>query len=217
MGKHTQGGSPLVFGQQAQQLCREIHIQQEIPGGVGESSRCLRVGIGVGNVGLDVENGGAVHQVGAAHMKNGTILPGMLYPQKPDAGQPQIVGPEGRTGGENPHPGVASQPGRPDSGGPALTDRLGKLPDQPQVGKFFNPPQGIGIPVFRLEHHGGAQILHQSALPGDAELGGEITANPGDGLNGCLHGHSLLLRRQKVTAKISASSRLMAAPAEHSV
>lgn len=50
--------------------------------------------------------------------------------------------------------------------------------------KTFQSPQGIGIPVFRLKYDGRAQALHQTALPGDAELGGEGALHGGDDFHG---------------------------------
>ena len=73
-----------------------------------------------------------------------------------------------------------------------MADSLGKLPDEPQMGKVLNAPQSVGIAEFRLEDDGGAEGFHQPALPGDA----------------------LTFLKQKVTAKTAASPRLMAAPAE---
>ena len=56
------------------------------------------------------------------------------------------------------------------------------------MGEFLNAPQGIGIAEFRLKYNGGAQLLNQAALPGNAEFGGEVAAHPGDWLNGHIHG-----------------------------
>ena len=72
----------------------------------------IGVGIAVGDVGLDVEDGGAVHQVCTAHMKNGAELLRMLHTQELHAGKPQIVGTEGGAGGKDTHAGIAPQPGR---------------------------------------------------------------------------------------------------------
>lgn len=130
----------------------------------------VRVAVAVGNVGLDVENRGAVHQVCTAHVQNRAEFPGLLHTQKADAGQPQIVGAERGTGGEDAHPGVSAQPGRAHGGRPALPDSFGKLPDEPQMGKVLNAPQSVGIAEFRLEDDGGAEGFHQPALPGMPNL-----------------------------------------------
>ena len=47
--------------------------------------------------------------------------------------------------------------------------------------------QGIGIAELRLEDDGGAQLLHKTALAGNAEFGGKITVHPGDNLNVYFH------------------------------
>lgn len=80
------------------------------------------------------------------------------------------------------------------------------------MGKAFDPPEGVGVPVFRLEDDGGAQGFHKTALSGDSELPPKITLHIGNRLN-VRHQPTRFLR-QKVTAKMAASSKLIAAPAE---
>ena len=156
MGENADGGFLLVRGQKIQQCGREIHFQQEFSGVVCKAAGGVGVTVAVGDVGLDVKDGGAVHQIGTADMEDGAVFFCMLHPQQVYAGKPQIVGAERGTGGEDAHAGVSAQPGRAHRGGPALTDGLGKLPDDPQVGEIFNAPQGIWIPELRLKDDGGA-------------------------------------------------------------
>ena len=214
VGQNADGGVPLVLREQGQKRRREANVQQEIPGGVREAADGVRVAVAVGNVRLDVKNWGAIHQVCAAYVQNRAKFPGLLHTQKTDAGQPQIVGAEGGAGGEDPHPGVSTQPGRAHSGKPTLPDSLGKLPDDPQMGKVLNAPQSVGIAEFRLKDNGGAEGFHQPALPGDAEFGGKVAVHPGNDLNIDRIHYALTFLKQKVTAKTAASPRLMAAPAE---
>ena len=214
VGQNADGGVPLVLREQGQKRGREADVQQEVPGGVCEAAGGVRVAVAVGNVGLDVENRGAVHQVRTAHMQNRAEFPGLLHAQKADAGKPQIVGAERGTGGKDPHSGVSAQPGRAHGGRPALADGLGKLPDEPQMGKVLNAPQSVGIAEFRLEDDGGAEGFHQPALPGDAEFGGKVAVHPGNDANIDRIHYALTFLKQKVTAKTAASPRLMAAPAE---
>ena len=183
MAENTDGSRPLVLRKPLQQLLRELHLQEKVAYPVRKAPCGGWLTVAVGNVGLDVKDGGAVHQIGAAHNQYITILPGMAHFQELYAGQSQIVGPERGAGGKYTHAGVAAQPGRADRWGPALPYCLGKLPDDPQVGVFFNAPQGIGIAVFRLENNDGLQCFHQTALPGDAEFAGEIGMHPGNHLD----------------------------------
>ena len=88
------------------------------------------------------------------------------------------IGPEGGAGGEDPQPGVSPQPGGPDRGGPVRPDRLGELPDQPDMGKALQPPQGVGVSELRLKDQLGPQGLHQPALPGNAEFFPELGFDP---------------------------------------
>ena len=120
-------------------------------------------------------------------MQHSAVLFRMLHTQQLHAGQSQIIGTEGGTGGEYTHSGIAAQTGRAHRGRPALTNSLGKLPDDPQMGEILNTPQGIGIAEFRLKNDGGAQFVHQTALAGDAEFCGKIAVHTGDHLNIHIH------------------------------
>ena len=56
------------------------------------------------------------------------------------------------------------------------------------MGEALQTPQGLRIPVLRLEHDMGLQLLHDPRLPGDAELGGKIALNMGNGFDRIFHG-----------------------------
>ena len=65
------------------------------------------------------------------------------------------------------------------------------------------------------------QMSHRCEKPsmprsasGDAEFGGKVAVHPGNDLNIDRIHYALTFLKQKVTAKIAASPRLMAAPAE---
>ena len=181
------GGGALFGGELIQQGFGEIDLENKFVGGIGEAAQGVGVGICVGDVGLDVENGGAVHQVRAGDMDDGSVVLCEFHALQLHAAQAQIVGPEGGAGGEDAHAGIAAEPRRADRGGPAGADGLGKLPDDPKMGKALKPPEGVGVAVFRLEDDGGAQVLDQVGLAGNAEFGGEIAAHTRDHVNGNVH------------------------------
>ena len=168
----------------------ELSLCREACGGV-------RVAVGVGDVGLDVVDGGAVHQVGAPHDEDGADVRPVLDGFQLDAGQSQRIGPEGRAGGKYAHPGVAAEAGRPDGRGPVVPHRAGKLPHQPDVAEILETAHGVGIAVFGGKNDLAPQAVHQPALARDAELGGKGGADMGDDLEGhffgCRHGDSSLL------------------------
>lgn len=91
----------------------------------------VRDAVGKGQVRLDIQNRGAVHQIGSRDREDGAVRIGMVNGQKLDAGQSDGVRTVGRTGSEYAHAGVAAELGRSDGGRPlALAHRL-KYPDQP--------------------------------------------------------------------------------------
>lgn len=59
-----------------------------------ESSACIGNGIDVGEVGLDVEDGSAIHEVGTCDKKHGTFRRGGLYAKQLDDGKSNGVGTE---------------------------------------------------------------------------------------------------------------------------
>lgn len=139
------------------------------------------VAVPVREVRLDVQDGGAVYQVCATDMEHRAQGVRVRDVVQPHRGEADGIGPEGGAAGKDSHPLIASQPGRPDCGGPFRPLGLVKGPDQPDVGESLQPPQGVRIAVGLLEHHGGLQRVHQTALTRDAELGAEVAADAGDG------------------------------------
>ncbi len=151
---------------------------------LGKAAPCLRVAVRIGEVGLDVQNGGAVHHVCPGNHEHRALVRGDTNLLKGYACQPDGIRPVRGSSGEDPHAGIAPKPWWTHRGGPGIPLRLMKGPHQPQVAEAFQPPKGFRCPVFRLEDDYGLQILRQSALPGQAELGGEVIAHVGDDLHG---------------------------------
>ena len=187
VAENADGGGALVFRQKLQKGRGEGHLQKKVICGVREAAQGIGMGVCVGDVGFDVENGGAVHQVRAGNVDDRAKLLRHFHTLEPDAAQSQIVGPEGGPGGEHAHAGVAAQAGRADRGAPAGPDRLGKLPDDPKMGKTVKSPQRIGVAVLRLKHDGRMQLLHQMGLARDAEFRGKIAVHSGDDIDLYFH------------------------------
>ena len=147
-----------------------------------ESLSRFRMGVGVGEIGLDIKNRCSIHQIRTAdtdHSASGCIP---VDPRQFHGRQADGIGTEGGTGGEHTHTGIPAQLGRTDRGVPAAASvRCGlsvfrKLPQEPQMRVFFQSPERIGIPVFRLEHdnrfHRG-----QSALSGNSEFSRKVVVD----------------------------------------
>ena len=158
-----------------------LGLAREALGGVG-------VAVGVGNIGLDVVDGGAVHEVGSPHDEDGAHVGTNLDFFQLDAGQAQRIGPEGRAGGENAHAGVAAEAGRADRGRPGVPHGPGELPDQPDVAEIFQTADGVRVAVLGGEDNFAPQAVHKAALARDAELGGKGGVDVGDDLQGHIFG-----------------------------
>ena len=152
--QNTDSGCLLALWQPVQQIRREVYFQKKRTGTICEAAGSISVAIAVRNVGLDVENGCAVHQVGSPNMQYSSKLCTLLHTQQFDTGKSQIIGPERGASGKNTHAGVAAKSGWTDSRGPAIAHGFRKLPNDPKMGEFLDSPQGVGIAEFRLKDDG---------------------------------------------------------------
>ena len=168
------GGDPL----QKRRGKRDVKGLPGMP--VGESAGGLRVAVAVAEIGLDVIDGGAVHEIRPGDVEQRPQSGVKLHPLQPHGGQADGVGAEGGAGGKDPYAGIPAQPGRTDRGGPLFPDSLGELPQKPDMGKILQSPHRVGVSKFRHELDHGLQAVHQAALPGDAELGGKVGVDMGD-------------------------------------
>ena len=108
MPQNTDGGLLLALRQDVQQFGGKDNFQKKIRCIVRETAGGLWVAIAIGDVGLDVENGCAVHQVGAAYMEYSAVFFRMFHSQQLHAGQSQLIGSERGPGGEHTHAGIAT-------------------------------------------------------------------------------------------------------------
>ena len=147
---------------------------------IGKAAFGIRVTVCVRNVRFDVIDGSSIHQICTCHMKDGTLRSVPFDGFQTDAGQSDRIGAEGRAGGKDPFPYVAAQPGRAYGRRPGFSYGFRKLPDQPEMRKFLQPPQGICNSVFRFKNNDRVKGRYESALPGNAEFCRKITANMGN-------------------------------------
>ena len=95
---------------------------------VGESACSIGVAVGVGQIGLNVVDRSAVHQVGASHYKHWRIGAIVVYAYEPHRGQAYSIRSEGRASGKDAHASVAAQARRANRGRPSIALRFGKIP-----------------------------------------------------------------------------------------
>ena len=184
MGQHAPQALLLCLRDPCPEGGVTLHIQVVHPGLGRKARRGIRVAVGVWDIGLDVVDGGAVHEVGAPHDEDRAHLGPDLDFFQLDAGQAQRIGPERRAGGKHAHPGVAAQAGRADRGRPGIPHGPGELPHQPDVAEIFQPAHGVRVAVLRGKNDLAPQAVHQPALARDAKLGGERRVDVGDDIQG---------------------------------
>ena len=66
-----------------------------------------------------------------------------------------------------------------------------EAPEEPEMGKALNAPERVGIAVFRLKDHPGADMLRQPRLAGHAEFIGKIAPETRDDVHGEGFGHPI--------------------------
>ena len=180
MGKNTDGSFSFLLRQFLQQFCRKVHSQKKVSRLISKTTGGIRLTVTVGDIGFDIENRCSVHQIRSANMEYRAVFLGVLHIQQSDTGQSQVIGTERGAGCKYPHSGVSTQAWRTNGWRPAFPHRFRKLPDDPKMGKILNSPKCIIVPIFRLKNNGGAKLLYQAALPGNAEFCGKIAVHPGN-------------------------------------
>lgn len=158
-----------------------FHIQPFI-GDSRKPFRRLRNAVRQRNIGLDIQNGGAIHQIHAGKMQYRAVQRMQFHPFQPDGRQPDGIGTERRTRGEHPHAHIAPQPRRPDRRAPPLIHVFTEHPDQPQMGKPFQTTNGIRMTERRLKYQPRPRIRNQAALARRTEFVRITRADAGDGL-----------------------------------
>ena len=140
--------------------------------GVGKSAGRVRAAVGIGKIGLHVENGRSVHKIGAAHNEHRPFA-GIIDPLELHAGETDVVRAEGAAARKHAEPRRAHGRGERFT----LAHRGGKLPEKPDMGKLLQPAHGVRAAVFRAEYYPRFKRLGKSALLGNAELRREIRAD----------------------------------------
>ena len=123
----------------------------DLADGLGEATRGFGVGVRVRQVGLDIDDGRSVHQIGARDDNFGPFRPIDINALNFDAGERDRVRAEARPGRENAEALVAAEPWGANGRAPGAADILRKNPHNPQMAKTFQTPQGVGIAELWLE------------------------------------------------------------------
>ena len=185
--EHLEGPLVQVGGKLGEQLGREVHLELVPLVGLHPAVAGPRLGVGEGQVGLDVVDGRAVHHVGPHHEELGAaravVVGGVgLHAGEPHAGECKVVGAKARPRGEHAHAPRAAQAGRAHGGRPlAAAVVLREVPDEPHVVERLQAAHRVGVAELRLELHHALQRVHQARLAGHAELHGVGRADAGDG------------------------------------
>ena len=79
LGQNTLDGFHKALGYGGGYAVRNDDVQVRHGDSAGESRRGFRVAVSIGKIGLDVIDRCAVHEVGSAHMKHGTVRCGELH------------------------------------------------------------------------------------------------------------------------------------------
>ena len=80
MGENGQEGRLSLRWDFVQQFRRALHRHHPLIQLGRESGLGVRMAVGVGNVGLDVKDGGAIHQVRSGHMEHRPFRCVQLHP-----------------------------------------------------------------------------------------------------------------------------------------
>lgn len=182
LGEGIDEGSTEEGVQRGKEIVGIVDRQRSGRGGGSKAATGIGVTVGIRKIGLDIENGCAVNEVGTRHNEDMSLIGSHLDTQKAHAGEPYGVGTKGAAGGEDPYPFVATKTRGADCGRPVLAFGKVELPKKPEVVKLVNTTEGFGNTVVRLEYHT-AFIVDEASLPRHAEFLFERGFYVGDGLH----------------------------------
>ena len=114
MSKDLFEGLPLGRRKRSKKGLIALHAKFGIRS-CGKAAPCLRTSIGVRDIGLDIIDGCAIHQVSPCYTQPQPFRP-LLDADQPHAAETKPVGPKWRAGGEYPHALIAPKARRAHSG-----------------------------------------------------------------------------------------------------
>ncbi len=179
-------GGELLLG-----LGAEAHRQRRCGGIRGEAATGVRQAVGIGNVGLDVDDGGAIEQVHRPQLQP-ELAPCPADAVQLDHGEAEGVRAEGGAGGKDPDPFVAAEARRAHGRVPALVHGLVKHEAYPEMGELLDAAQHVRLIVGGKQLEAGAGRGDQAGLAGDGELLLVGRADDPEGIDVELHGGSWL-------------------------
>lgn len=137
-------------------------------------------GIGVADVGFDVEDRGAINEIDTRNNETRGDISLKFDAFQFDDAQAEAVGSEGGTGGEDSFLFIAAKSGRANSeAGWFFRDKM-KLGDEPEVTECVDATHGFGTAEGRLKVDETPGIWCETGLTGHAKLGGVAGPKFGD-------------------------------------
>ena len=174
----------LVRRETRKQRGREVHRQPLVLHRLAEPAAGVRPRVGIGQVGLDVQQRRAALHIHARNVQHRPVARVRLDRLQLHAGQADGIRPVGRPRGEHAHPPVAAQTRRPYRRRPAPVRGRRKQPEQPDMRNRLQPAERFAHAVFRLKHDPPRQRRTGRALAGQTEFCWEVRIDAPDGAEG---------------------------------
>ena len=184
LGMGLEPGLQLLLG-----LGTETHRQRRGGGIGGKAATGIRQAVGIGNVGFDIDDGGAIEQIHRPQLQP-QLAPFATDPVQFDHREAERIGAEGGASGKDADPLVAAKARRAHRRVPALRHGLVKDEAEPQMGELLDAAQHIRLIVRGEQLEAGASRFDQTGLAGDGELLLVGRADDPEGVDFELHGGS---------------------------
>ena len=184
LGERLHESRALLLRDFLQEHVREDNFQGLCAAAFLERIGRVGMAVGIGEIGLDVVDGGLVGQVRAGDIENGTVLCMEVHFYELYAGKTDRVRAERRARREDPHARFTAELRGRDGGRKLPVFNAVKVPEEPQMTPAVNPAQEIRVPVGWLEDNFGNQVAGQARLARDTEFGREIRVNAGNVVHG---------------------------------
>src|SRR5690606_30129410 len=157
-------------------------------------------GIGIGNIGFDVEHGGAIEQIDA-----GNVQATGLDAIEPHHRLPDRVGAMGGPAGEYAYAAVAAQPGRTHAQVIGSAGGGMEHEQQPQVADTLESFHRFGAVIGRVQLDGAPGCRCQTGLAGNGKLLGEAGMYHADGVE--TEGHQGFRSNGGIDCGLSSSTK----------
>lgn len=183
LGEKVAQGKKLVGSELAGDNIRDVYLQRLPRPLIDETRASVRVSVGIGDVGLNIVDRRAIHQVSTKYVDDWRLTASEVYFVNAHTRKADGIGAERRTRGEDPNALVATKTWRTDGEASVIVAAVSrKLPDEPQVIKILQATHGLGMAIVMCKNNASWQCRCYTTLSRYAEFRRQRRTEKGNGI-----------------------------------